>query len=772
MKITTRDLFIKIRKAALTIMVLLIAFASKAQNYDINLPAMPPPAPPEYHFPVNQDIGVGSAGIGVQTTAATVVWDFAAIPGGAVLNNDEFTFMGVRVKLPAAPGANVSNALDVIIDGHPNVTGSFQFSLIVADASNLAVTATGTFEVFIEQSVDVVMVLDRSGSMGATLGTGTRWSALRQAAQNFMLSYETLRPQDRTSITYFDTDLNPLSTCCGTLIPNTPSVPALSVRIASELTEAGNQPQGITAMGMGLQNAQTKLSDASRARNILLITDGEQNANPMVNLNGQGYSDGTSIPGGPGPGGIRIATIGIGNPSGAFHTTLQNLAVNNRGSYNTTMDGTAFTFIDGDPNGDLSSGFGNNFMTMLQDNSPQIIDKTTTAIPTNNTQVSLQEFPLNKAVNKLLLEFVVPRNYEVPQLIQLLSRIRVTKDGTSVLNYARPVWSGNYTNTLLLLFDFKNPPNRQSPWNPEGKWTITISDSTLRFGHCKLTSIADDHRLHMKRVWTNKNPKVQDDFPVTFNLDWLGFPVKEAKVDMLVMVPGKDLGQLLSEAANVKLSDSADAGAPGVQKFNQLWATDSAFRKALEASGSLVTLTHTGNGKYEGAYKNLPVAGLYRLIYRISGKDSASGEFQRFISESFYTTFSNVDLTRSNVTTTIQGTQLVMNLKPITSYGVLIGPAMGSAFTVTNPAVKIAKVVDHQDGSYTITFEGNINDTTRIQILGQTVHTGKLQDAGKGGSVFDKLHDWLRDHGIPVWLFWLVLILLLILILWLIFRKK
>jgi Uncharacterized protein containing a von Willebrand factor type A (vWA) domain len=764
MNITTRGLYKKARKAVPTLMLLLMAIVGMAQHYDITLPGAPPADPPEFHKPVNQDIS--GATIGVSTAAATVVWDFAAVPGGATINADNFVYNGVTVRLPANAGDNVSSASNVTLEGHPTATTSFTFTLIVADANNLATTATGTFEVFIERNVDVVMVLDRSGSMSLALGAGTRWSALRQSVQNFMLAYETLRPQDRTSISYFDTDLNPLSTCCGALIPNTPSNPALSARIASELNEVTNQPQGLTAMGMGLQNATTKLTDADRSRNILLITDGEQNVPPMVNANGQGYNDGTNI-----PDGIRIATIGIGNPSPQFNTILQNLASNSDGSYNTTIDGNAFVFQGGNSFGDLSSGFGNNFMTMLQDNSPQIIDKTSTAIPANNTPVTLQEFPLNKAVNKLLLEFVVPRSFEVPQLAQLLSRIRVTKDGTPVTQFARPVFSGNYTNTILLLFDFRNP-RTSSTLKPEGKWSIAISDSILNLGFCKLTSIADDHRLHMKRTWGNKNPKVKDDFPLTVNMDWLGYPVKDAKVEVLFEVPGTDWGKALAEAPNVKLSDSADAGAPGVQKFNQLWATDSNFRKALEATGNLVTLTHTGNGKYEGAFKNLPVAGVYRLIYRISGKDSAAGEFQRFISESFYTSFSNVDLTKSNVTTVIQDGRLVMNLKPFTTYGVPIGPAAGTAFSVTNPAIRIANVVDHQDGSYTITFEGNINDTTSIQILGQTVHTGKLQDAGKGGSVIDRLNDWLRDHGIPVWLFWLVLLLLLILILWFIFRKK
>jgi hypothetical protein len=53
--------------------------------------------------------------------------------------------------------------------------------------------------------------------------------------------------------------------------------------------------------------------------------------------------------------------------------------------------------------------------------------------------------------------------------------------------------------------------------------------------------------------------------------------------------------------------------------------------------------------------------------------------------------------------------------------------------------------------------------------LGQTIYTGKLEDASKAGG---GLGDWIKKLGIPVWLFWLIVILLILLILWLLFRKK
>lgn len=760
------------------ICLLLVSGIAGAQIHNITLTVpkpnpLPPPVMADYNFDIGTSIGAGTAGVHVVTATATVQWNFTSVPGGAVVGANNFVFQGVTVTLPAAEGVSVSSASNVTITGTPSAGAtSFSFSVQVNEAADVTNTAVGTYTVLMHQPTDVVLVLDRSGSMSINTSAGvSRWNALRSAATNFLTFYQALaRPSDRLSITYFESDLLPSSGCCNTLIP---VVAPIATTVNTEI--GTNTPGGSTGMGSGLKNAQTKLSDATKARSILLLTDGEQNIPlPSVNLNGQGYSDATTIPGGPAPGGIKIATIGIGSPGGAFHTTLSNLASNNRGSYYTSEDGTAFDFKGGNNVGDLSGGFTSAFVTMLSAFSPQIIDNTASAVPANNTPVTLQSFPLNKQVDKLLLQFSVDKNFEVPQLVQLFARIMVQKDGVSVMKYAKPSWAGNYTNTIMLTFDFKNPPSGQPPLNPSGKWTVQISDSTLRYNFCKLTSVADDHRLHIQRTFGNKTPKVNDAFPITVKLDWLNHAIKDGKVEALILRPGEDLGDLLARnTTRVKLDEGPDAGSPGLQKYTQLWATDSAFRKALERSENLVTLSHTQDGKYEGTFNGLTVSGVYRVVFRISGNGTETGEYQRYMSESFYVSFSGIDMSKSQVTTSIANGQLVMTFRPITSYGRYIGPAMGDAFTVSNPKIKISKVTDNQDGSYTITFTGSISDTTTLEVLGQKVYTGKLENAGKGGgSIIDRAKEWLKSMGLPGWSLWAILALLLLIILMLLRRKK
>src|SRR6185436_19879770 len=161
------------------------------------------------------------------------------------------------------------------------------------------------------------------------------------------------------------------------------------------------------------------------------------------------------------------------------------------------------------------------------------------------TFVALQNFPLNKNVNKLLLEFVVGKTIGRAEIFQLLAGIRVQKDGNSVLSYARPSFIFG-SNSVLLTIDFKNPPIEMPPLKSEGNWVISIRDSILKIGVCKLSSIADDHRLKMTREFTNKSPKVNDAFPVNYTLTLLGRPITDATVQAIFWGPNDDIGHLLA----------------------------------------------------------------------------------------------------------------------------------------------------------------------------------------------------------------------------------
>lgn len=739
-----------------------------ARSQDINLDS----CGPLHTFNLNVGTPFNES-INVLNSNGTVFWEFNSTPPGATSTDGfltDFTIDGVTVTLPAGTPAAVAETATTTVDGTASTGGSHFFTLTVTDETDPALTCNQDYELRVNRPLDVVLVLDRSGSMGTTTGAGgTRWDALDATASNFGNMYQVLdRPDDRLSITYFDTDLNPLSACCSTFVPHGST---LGTTIHNDII--ANSPGGLTAMGQGMQNAQTKLSDPDRALAIILFTDGRQNQDPEVRTDGTGYENPVSEI----PSDIKIATIGIDGPNGDYHTTLLNLADQNGGSYNTTDDGSAFNFEGGDPAGDLSAGFTEAFITMLSEFSPQLIDRTSTEISDSAGFETLQTFPLNRYVDKLLLELAVDRNFETPGLAQLLGSLQILKNDTLVTQYANPSWVGNFTNTVLLTFDFGEPPPAGisgTPLEPEGEWTVRLVNTpNLRINHANLASIADDHVLDIEKQFENATPRVNESFPISVSVKWMGAPVEDATVEALFLRPGEDLGDLLARnPLTVDASGSTDAGLPGTQKFEELWQNDPAFREQLKKTENILPLHHTTDGAYEGVFEGLDVAGVYRIVLNVRGDLPDAGSFSRTLSESIYTTFGGeVDLAESGVTAdVINDQQLVMNFRPITDYGRFIGPAMGDAFRISDPDVQISEVEDHQDGSYTITFTGDIDSRVTLELLGQDIYTGRLENVGRSGSIIDTIREWLELIGLPGWTIWLLLLLIL-LMLWLIFRK-
>lgn len=728
--------------------------------------------------PANQKITI-PLGVGVnimpevtitdQNAGQNVFWAFASTPPGSVpviVNGftTEITFAGIRVKLPnGVSDANpVPQNSSTTVSLVPNAPGKYSVGLQLTTADGTKST-TATLEILVSKDLDVVLVLDRSGSMAEEAAPGVkRWDALKKAALSLANEYQALqnRKNDQVRIVYFDGTPTPVSGCCGAAAKKV--TPALPGEINADF--AGKDPNfGITAMGLAIKDAQGKLNAVSPNATpvIVFFTDGEQNP-VQITSNGQGFTDNpTGIPGKGQPKNVKIFTIGFEGTNGQSQL-LQNIANHTGGTYHHSDKGD-----------DLSTAFEDVFTSLLENQSPQLIGRSRNNVPNNGSMVTLQSFPVNDRVSKLLLKFEFGRNFEVPQLVQTLGRIRVEKDGVNMLQYARPSWAGNYTNTMLLTLDFETPPNQQPRINPKGDWKVSISDSTLKFNSVNLSVIADDHRLAMTRTLGNGNPRVNQPLPISLKLAWVSTPIKNATVEAVVLRPGEDLGHALAiNTNNVNVSNAPDAGSAGRQKFENLWKNDSSFRALFNRTENVVPLNHTADGVYQGTFNGLTVSGTYKLIIRITGTDSSAGKIQRIISESFFVSFAGIDMTASGISVTPQAGGLVMTIRPITSYNKYIGPAMGHLFAVTNPAIQIAKVVDHQDGRYTITFTGSVNDTTSLVLADQPIYTGKLQDAGKGGGIIDQIKKWFEDNGLPIWLFWLLLILLILLILWALLRKK
>lgn len=221
---------------------------------------------------------------------------------------------------------NVSGGLDVnLFDAQNNTVGakSIEGDTIIFDVGDFApgfyclqlqnvlnedVPYTLEFDIDIEGGyVDVVEVIDRSGSMG-----GSEIVDARNAAKLFV---DLMNTGDKVGVVSY-------SSSASTNYALT-EITGVGTKNAAKSAISGISASGMTSIGAGIQAGDNQLdrfpSDPNRA--MLVMTDGHENESPwaMDVVNGRVDSD------------IRIYTIGFG--SGARESLLQQIAGARNGDY-------------------------------------------------------------------------------------------------------------------------------------------------------------------------------------------------------------------------------------------------------------------------------------------------------------------------------------------------------------------------------------------------------------------------------------------------------
>lgn len=140
---------------------------------------------------------------------------------------------------------------------------------LAALAVGVLLWGAGAPSALAEKCPNLQIVLDRSGSMTASLGGGTRWTVAVDAIKKVVERYDGQLP---IGLTYF-----PLNGCDA----QTPVPPAYKSKADIVRTVTTISPTGSTPTVAGLQSAAalTQLKDPSRKQYVILITDGGPNCN-------------------------------------------------------------------------------------------------------------------------------------------------------------------------------------------------------------------------------------------------------------------------------------------------------------------------------------------------------------------------------------------------------------------------------------------------------------------------------------------------------------
>ena len=158
-----------------------------------------------------------------------------------------------------------------------NDNGSVHVNKYVTEEAN---GTTLTLEAYLTNEVtqtvsakplDIVLVLDQSGSMADSFGDVTRQSAMKQAVNTFIGAVAEQNGDHEMAIVTFGTNASVLKTWV--TVDNSGK---------TELTEAINglptRPEGATNVGAGMQEAQELMNSAKsgsdRQRVVIVFTDG------------------------------------------------------------------------------------------------------------------------------------------------------------------------------------------------------------------------------------------------------------------------------------------------------------------------------------------------------------------------------------------------------------------------------------------------------------------------------------------------------------------
>lgn len=574
--------------------------------------------------------------------------------------------------------------------------------------------------------IDVALVLDTSGSMGSPACTTCedKIDVLRDAAEIFIETWRVFSDEgDRAAVIYFDSQISNFADAGDDLVILADTSADLVADIRSEAAGGG------TSMGGGLQRAINILQDdATRARSIVLFTDGMQNVNPEVNEQVGGDLEISSSPGVSNSNenptspvtelvtalDIEVNTIGVGS-TGSFTTLLSDIANDTGGK----------THVTTAPDQDLRRFFVEELVDALRDGSPQILDYRYSSL--NSKGFDTQSFTVNNNAKKVVFKvsWKGDRNFEA---------VSVFKDGVDVTQYAN-VRRGPFYRIL----DFNTTPGAGLPSG--GEWIVRpLGQAGLDY---EIAAIIDEAELDYDFSVGNLTITAGNTINLSANIFYAGSPYDGANITARIVRPDASVATVLSSKkfASTGNGPSIEAGDTiGQRRLMNLQASNAAFNQALTLSNSTVSLSSSGPGQYSGSFDQTRIEGAYGIVFTLNA-NIAGEQFTRREQQSVVAMPGrfNERKTKFTAETTQSGggfiTQIVMI--PIDEFGNYLGPDRADEINVSvlGGGSSVDTIVDRGNGEYVLKLRSNIdNPDVTILVRGDEVASGPVSSLSTGSS--------------------------------------
>jgi hypothetical protein len=648
--------------------------------------------------------------------------------------------------------------------------------------------------------VDVVMVLDKSGSMGWSTGsTRVRVEVLRDAIEDFIESWKDIREieagfippianTDNIGIVFFDSnanawaglplDLNDFSTVnCD--IANDDSSDCSGV-LADDIDAV--TPGGSTSIGDGLILADTILGASVAGRKvILLMSDGMQNASEMVFANTTTNEVFTHPKGSPSTltllpnqANYNIYSVTIGPGAVVSPLINQNIASATGGFYVNAED---------DP--ELLRPF---FIELLQNflrfNSIETV-RLLSADVSRSMNFYETDIPVTSATVGIMVNLFANSKHGWLRLSLTPpgGGNAIVKEGSGAIRISQS------------LIDTKNPDFVAGIW----KARIDLVDPA---GHTnvvpfKLIALEDNLALKSRLEIASSDHVVGDNIKLQIQLSELGQAVvglntqPGAEISVKIVQPGEALGDLLSESgASTEQPTPGDQSTNVEAMLNNAMSNDPDFLK-LNKDDSILLLDNgnASNGddiENDGIYSAIlptTMAGHYSFLFTVKGQ-SQTGNFSRQQIKTIYVKVAP-DSDSTEVESSIRQADgrsiLTIKFTPKTKFGNKLGPGWQNYFWFKGPGVTPFKAKDNLDGTYTATlgFSGNTPPVLSLHFLNvaQVIEDSVTYDAlplplDAGTTFLEKVSPNSCEDNLLYCYFWYILLLALIIILFIIFRMR
>lgn len=632
------------------------------------------------------------------------------------------------------------------ISGTPTVAGTYDLYVSVLDASDSDQMDDAYVRICITRpAVDVMLVLDRSGSMSQFVPglSMNKWGVLKASVETFLQRLDNWGASgDQVGAVYFD------HTREDYLVGGSPGLhPFVDETAIMTQLNTTISPSGWTCIGGGILAAYDAFG-SNPYRHIVLFSDGIQNRDPSYDMatkiiaDHNVFTDWTGTTTTPSlnmvspPNQFKIHSIAIGD--NAVTSRMQDIAMANsnplhKGGY-LHLNSTSNLYNE------LHGLFSETFIGMMADFSPALTNRKILEITGNEEEYPGTSFRVNNSADKIMITAIG----EPGDLNGLEMNVR--KGTFSFSNYIE------YDDVRIVFFADKMLLDSLGV-SIGGQWDVNFSGR--RNVRISVDCMINDELVNYNAVMGDGNVEPGDPLELILSADILGKPITNlTQAQVIVLKPGQDLNDLFSTAnSNIDPPSNwtSEPGVnPGQDMYEKLIALDTSFINALIPVEHIHNLNNNGDGTYSFVFNDTEESGLYKAIFFMRGSTPEQGEIERFKIRTRVIDFGIPD--EGNTTFNVQNISgsSTFIITPKNKFGHLIGPNRLNQIKLLLDNKRV-QLTDNLDGTYqAVVKRGFFKPNPSIKLdIKQTDYTQMIGIAlyadvpGANVTLLDKIKPWV-----------------------------